>query len=396
MSLALAVPASEAQPRIFVVAGEVSGDLAAARLVREIRSACPGARISGAGGARMAEAGVDVVIDTSDWGIIGYLEAYVRVPIFASRLRHVLAEIPRRRPDGIVLVDFPGFNVRIARRVAHEIPTVYYFPPMAYGRKGNRAAKLAALPVRVLLPFAFEVDKYREAGADAVFVGHPAVDLVRRETSRDAVRATIGVPPDARLVALLPGSRPQEVKELLPAMLGAVAALRARDARVRGVIAQAAERLHHLIAAAVERSGADVPIVERRTYDLLGAADAAIVASGTATLEAALLEVPMVVVYRVARISYEIGRRVVTGTHIAMPNILAGRTIVPELLQGDVSAEEIARHLSPLLFDTATPDRMRAALRAAVATLGPPGALRRATAEVLRRCGVEWHDATMG
>jgi lipid-A-disaccharide synthase len=395
MTGARAASASEAAPTIFFVAGEVSGDMAAAAVAAEIRSLCPRARLIGAGGPRMAEAGVEVAIDTTDWGVIGYLEAYVRIPWFAARLRRVLHAIRSRRPDTLVLVDFPGFNVRVARRVAAAVPTVYYFPPMSYGRRGNRAAKLAGIPVRVLLPFRFELEKYLDARADAVFIGHPAVDAVRPSVTRDKVRADLGLADDARLVALLPGSRPQEVKSLLPEMLSAVALLRARDPRVRAVIAQAADQLTRWISPAVQRAEFAVPVVLGRPYDVLAAADAAIVASGTATLEAALLEVPMVVAYRVSRVTYEIGRRVVTIPRIAMPNILAGRSIVPELIQDAASGPNLARHAAPLLFDADAAARMRSDLRAAAGDLGPPGAIRRAALEVLRSCRVEFADATM-
>jgi lipid-A-disaccharide synthase len=370
-------------PTIFFLAGEVSGDVQAAHLARAIRELRPDARLVGAGGPRMAEAGVEVVQDTADWGVVGYIEAYIRIPVFARRLGATLRRIADNHPDVLVLVDFPGFNLQVARRVCRHIPTVYYFPPMAHGRRGNRAAVLSRLPVRVLVPFAFELERYRLAGADVTFVGHPAVDLVRPTVPREGFCREFGLDPDRPLVALLPGSRRQEVDALLPAMLGAVEIAAARVPGVQAAIALASEQLAPRVVRALRSSSASPAVVERRTYDLIGASDAAVVASGTATLEAALLGVPMVITYRVSRLTEWIARRIVTLPWIGMPNILAGRLIVPELLQSEARADRVADELIGLLADRQRSDRMRRDMKEAVANLGPAGALGRAAAEVV-------------
>jgi lipid-A-disaccharide synthase len=368
---------------IFFLAGEVSGDVQAAHLARAVRELRPDARLVGAGGPRMAEAGVEILEDTAEWGVVGYLEAYLRIPVFARRLRAILRRIAENRPDVLVLIDFPGFNLQVARRVCRHVRTVYYFPPMAHGRRGNRAEALSHLPVRVLAPFAFELERYRAAGADVTFVGHPAVDLVRPTVSRETFCREFDLDPHTPLVALLPGSRRQEVGSLLPMMLAALRIAAARIPGLQAAIALASERLAPRVAHELRSAHAATRVVTGRTYDLLAASQAAVVASGTATLEAALLGVPMVITYRVWRVTEWIARRIVTLPWIGMPNILAGRLIVPELLQRDARADRVAGELIGLLTDRERADRMRRDMKEAVAALGPAGALRRAAAEVV-------------
>ncbi|MCS7173695.1 MAG: lipid-A-disaccharide synthase [Armatimonadetes bacterium] len=366
--------------KVFLLAGEVSGDIAAAHLTRALRALEPRVEVVGGGGQRMREAGVRVVLDTSTWGVIGYLESYLRVPIFAERLWRVLRWIRQEAPDVLVLVDFPGFNLAVARHLSPQIPTMYYFPPMAYGRRSGRARKLARLPVRVLAPFPFEADLYREAGADVIFTGHPALDWVRPERSREEFCATLGLDATRPLVALLPGSRTQEVRALLPAMVGAVRIARQRVPGLQAVIARASETLERLIA----QHALDLPVIPGHPYDLLAASDAALVASGTATLEALILGTPMVVTYRVSRVTAWIARRIATVPWISLPNLLAGAEVVREMLQEQANPQALAEELLRIL-DPDHADRIRRVLGALRERLGPPGALERSAREVLAR-----------
>ncbi|MDR5709964.1 MAG: lipid-A-disaccharide synthase [Armatimonadota bacterium] len=366
--------------KVFLLAGEVSGDVAAAHLTRALRVLEPRVEVVGGGGERMRDAGVRVVLDTSTWGVIGYLEGYLRVPVFAGRLWRVLRLVRREAPDVLVLVNFPGFNLAVARHLSALIPTVYYFPPMAYGRRSNRARKLARLPVRVLAPFPFEAELYREAGADVVFTGHPALDWVRPQRSREELCAALGLDPARPLVVLLPGSRTQEVHTLLPIMVEAVRLARLRIPHLRAVIAQASGPLGPLIA----RHAGALPVLTGCTHDLLAAADAALVASGTATLEALILGTPMVVAYRVSRATAWIARRIATTPWISLPNLLAGEEVVREMLQDRANPQALAAELLRIL-DPHEAHRMRRALVALRERLGPPGALERSAREVLAR-----------
>jgi len=370
--------------RVFLLAGEASGDVQAAHLAEALGRLLPEVELVGAGGPRMAEAGVRLVLDTSDWGVVGYVEAYVRIPVFALRFRRVLGLLRELRPDVLVLVDFPGFNVRVAKAACRSVPTVYYFPPMTYGRKGQRARVLAGLPVKVLATFPFEYEAYRAAGADVVFVGHPAADLVGPTVPRDRLWEQLGLQPGVPLLALLPGSRLQEVRSLLPVQLAAYRLLRARGLAVQAAVAVASERLGPVVREILWRCGVEVPAPVGRTHDLLAHAQAAAVASGTATLEAAVLGAPAVVVYRVSRPTEWIARRVATVPWVSLPNLLAGRPVLRELLQGDCRPEPLADALQELLSDPARAEEVRRQLRTVAQALGPPGATDRAAQEVAR------------
>jgi len=370
--------------RVFLLAGEASGDVQAAHLAKALGWLLPEVELVGAGGPRMAEAGVRLVLDTSDWAVVGYLEAYVRIPLFALRFRRVLGLLRELRPDVLVLVDFPGFNVRVAKATCRSVPTVYYFPPMTYGRKGQRARVLAGLPVKVLATFPFEYEAYRAAGADVVFVGHPAADLVGSSVPRDRLWEQLGLQPGVPLLALLPGSRLQEVRSLLPVQLAAYRLLRERGLAVQAAVAVASEPLRPAVREILRRCGMQVPAPVGRTHDLLAHARAAAVASGTATLEAAVLGTPAVVLYRVSRPTEWIARRVATVPWVSLPNLMAGRPVLRELLQGDCRPEALADALQELLSDPARAEEVRRQLRTVAQALGPPGAADRAAQEVAR------------
>lgn len=375
-------------PRVFLLAGETSGDVHAAHLAEALRAQLPSVDLVGAGGPRMGQAGVRVLLDTSTWGVVGYLEAYVRVPLFVVRFRRVLELVRRTNPDVLVLVDFPGFNVFVARAVSRKVPTLYYFPPMVHGRRTRRARALAELPVRVMATFPFEYEAYKATGADVCFVGHPALDLARPSRPRRVLWEELGLKSELPLVALLPGSRPQEVRALLPVQLAACRLLQQRGLPLQAAVAVASEGLQPLVRAVLRRAGVELPAPTGFTYDLLAHADAAVVASGTATLEAAVLNTPMVVVYRVSRPTEWVARRVATLPWVSLPNLLAGRQLVPELLQDRCRAELVAAEVGRLLERHGEARQIRGELRQLVAALGPPGAVKRAAQEVLVRLGV--------
>lgn len=374
-------------PHIFVVAGEVSGDHQGGLLVTALRRLCPDVRVSGVGGRGMAASGVDVLVDTTRWGVIGYAEAYARLPAFALRFWKLVRLIERLRPDLLLLIDFPGMNRELVQRFAGRVPTVYWFPPQTYGRRGRSAARMARSAVRLLAVLPFEAEAYRQAGADVQFVGHPAVDapaMVR--VSRAALRAewasgTGGV------VGLLPGSRIQEVRVLLPPMLDAARLLRGAHGATF-VLALAARHLRRDVDRAVAAGGVPVRVVDGRALDVMAASDVVVVASGTAPVEAACLGIPMVVVYRVSRLTEWIARRFVVPPDLgregfSIPSITIGRPVVPELIQEAVTGPRIRVEVERLLTDRAVRERMSADLAEVRRRLGPPGVLERAAEAVL-------------
>ncbi len=374
-------------PHIFVVAGEVSGDHQGGLLVTALRRLCPDVRVSGVGGSGMAASGVDVLVDTTRWGVIGYAEAYARLPAFALRFWKLVRLIERLRPDLLLLIDFPGMNRELVRRFAGRVPTVYWFPPQTHGRRGRSAARMARSAVRLLAVLPFEAEAYRQAGADVQFVGHPAVDapaMVR--ASRAALRAEwasgTGV-----VVGLLPGSRIQEVRTLLAPMLDAARLFRGAHSATF-VLALAARHLRRDVDRAVAAGGVPVRVVDGRALDVMAASDVVVVASGTAPVEAACLGIPMVVVYRVSRLTEWIARRFVVPPDLgregfSIPSITLGRPVVPELIQEAVTGPRIRVEVERLLTDRAVRERMSADLAEVRRRLGPPGVLERAAEAVL-------------
>jgi lipid-A-disaccharide synthase len=373
--------------RILAVAGEVSGDHQGGRLAAALRRRRPDVAVLGVGGAEMAAAGVDVLVDSTRWGVIGYVETYIRLPVYLVRFLSLIRLIDRLRPDLLLLIDFPGMNRELVRHYSGRIPMVYFFPPHTYGRRGRSAARMAQARVRLLAVLPFEAEAYRRAGADVVYVGHPAVDAADAvAASREPLRqewAAGGGP----LIGLLPGSRTQEVRTLLPPMLEAAGRAREKYS-AQFVLPLAAPHLRRDVEKNVARSGVPVRLVDGRALDVMAAADALIVASGTAPVEAACVGVPMVVVYRLSRLTEWIVRRFVAPPDVgreglSIPSITVGRPIIPELIQDDVNGTRISAEVDRL-FDSTTRARIRADLAEVRRRLGPPGVLDRATAETLR------------
>lgn len=377
-----------AGPRLLIIAGEVSGDHQGALLARALHACRPDLTIAGVGGHEMAASGVDVLIESLEWGVIGYTEAYVRLPIFALRFWTLVRLVDRYRPDLLVLVDFPGMNRELVRHFSGRIPMVYFVPPQTAFRRGASAARMAGAAVRLLAVLPFEAQAYRRAGADVAFIGHPAVDAIRAPgPSAQQLREEWGIAGGV-VAGLLPGSRLQEIRRLLPPMLDAAGEMRAARC-VSWVLAVASPFLQDSVERAVSRSRAAVRVIRGRALDVMRAADVLVVASGTASVEAACAGVPMVVVYRLSRLTDWIARRFVVTPDVyrvgfSIPNIVLERRAVPELLNEEVSGARIRAEVDRLLDDAAARSRMRDDLAEVERRLGPPGVLERAAEETLR------------
>jgi len=371
---------------IMLSVGEASGDLHGEILCRALRSLDPGVRLVGMGGPRMARAGMEVLADPTAQAVVGMTEAVGRVPALYRAYRNLVRRIRRERPHALVLIDFPEFNMRLGR-AAHRagVPVLYFIPPQLWAWRPGRARQIAAFAARVLAIFPFERAIYEAAGAPVEFVGHPLLDAVPLDMERGQARGRLGVDPAVPMIGLLPGSRPGEVRRLLGPMFEAARILSERDARRRFVLglAPGVDRGRIEAAIATAGSGPRVDIVERLTHEVMAAADVLLVASGTATLEAALLGTSMVVCYRVSRTTLWIARRLALVPWISLPNVVAGRFVVPELLQDDVTGSRLAELVEPLLAggqESAAQQKAFAELRAA---LGEPGVGLRAARAVL-------------
>lgn len=346
-----------------MVAGESSGDLLGGELLSALRVRFPQLVAVGVGGNRMRASGLQGVFDINDLAVVGLVEVIRHFP----RLRQVFFSLVRllevERPRLLITIDLPDFNLMLAKRAkALGIPVVHYVSPQVWAWRRGRVARIARLLDHLLVLFPFEPDIYAKTALPVTFVGHPLTHLARSPHARDVVRDRLGMAPEEKLVVLLPGSRRGELQQLLVPLLATCRVVARQVPRVRFVLALAESLSSDDLATYwPEEQHAGPPVSVRRgeTYALLGAADAALVASGTATLEAALLGAPMVVVYRVNRLTYEIGRRLIQVPFISLANLVAGYGLVTERIQGEVCPDLLAQDVVGLLTDKERVERMR-------------------------------------
>jgi lipid-A-disaccharide synthase len=371
--------------RIMISCGEASGDLYAGALTAELQAREPDAEIFGFGGQRLKAAGGRLIGDFGGFSVTGLTEAVRVVPRSFAMLRRLVDAARELRPHVFVAIDFPDFNFKLMAALRRlGIPIVYYVSPQLWAWRPGRMETMKTHVDRVLVIFPFEEALYRNAGIEAQFVGHPLVDLARAGQPRPAFLHERGLVPDAPTVALLPGSRRNELERIVPVMADALPLIRARVPGVQFVVACAPGLSDHLFAPLVdEDSEADVVLVKDRSDDVLAACDVVITASGTATIQCTLHEKPMVVVYRLSPLTYRLGKPFVHVDTYAMPNLVAGHRIVPELIQNDFTAERTASETVAFLTDRELYERTRQALTHVREQLGEPGASSRAAAAVL-------------
>ena len=377
--------------KIMFSAGEASGDMHAAGVAKAIRETRPGVEMFGMGGSLMAAQDVRLVYDIKDLGYIGLVEIITALPKF-FRLRDFLRErMMEEKPDVLVCVDYPGFNMRLAK-VAHSlgIPVVYYIAPTIWAWHRSRGKDIAKYVTKVASIFPFEAEAYRAFGCDVAFVGHPLLDIVKPSMTKEEAYTRFGATENDINILLMPGSRLQEVTGLLDTMLRAVKVLKMRmpdietsGSRIRCFLPRAHTIDRSVLADILAKYDEDVTITEGDTYDLMGICRVALAASGTATLETAMMLLPTILMYRVSPVTFFIGKRLVNLTHLGLPNIIAGREVIPELLQGDVTPERAAELLASLLTDETRCGRMRDDLEEVCAALGKPGALERVARTVM-------------
>ena len=362
--------------------GEPSGDLYAGDLVQHLREQAGPLEVFGLGGDRLGAEGGRLLAHVRDLAVVGLLEVLRHVRHLRSVFRSLLEEVERERPAVAVLVDYADFNLRLARELKKRaVPVVYYVSPQLWAWRPGRMRAIRESVARMVVIFPFEEPLYRESGVPVTFVGHPLVDLARPATDRSAFLAAQGLEPTRPVLAVLPGSRRQEVAHNLPPIAGGLRLLRARRADLQLALAMAPS----LDPALFDRDLGGLPVtrVAGHTDALLSAASAGVVASGTATVEAALMDLPMVVVYRISPLTYALGRPFVSVPHYAMANLIAGHEVVKELIQTDFRPETVAREVLRLLEDPAWRTRVLEGLGRVRAQLGPPGASARAAAVVM-------------
>ncbi len=375
--------------KVVIITGEASGDLYGGKLAMAIKGLLPDVELEGMGGSNMLAAGVNLRFDMTDLSAIGVIEVVNTIPKFFRRLKEVSNYLETTKPDLLILIDFPEFNMRLAKAGKRlGIPTVYYIPPTAWAWRRGRAKTIARSVDKVISIFDFEAKVYQEAGNNVEFVGHPLLDIAVVERTKEEACQAFNLEPNRKIIGILPGSRKKEIEVLLPIMLAAVEEIRRQLPQTQFILPLAPT----LSNQDIPHSAFRIPhftIVENATYEVMNISDLLIVASGTATLEAACLQTPMIIVYKVNWLTCQLGKLLVhTGGFIGLPNIVAGKQVVPELLQDKANPEDICHYALDLLQDEKKKEAMLKELRQVREKLGSPEATRRAAEAAVK--WLEW------
>jgi len=368
--------------RVMIIAGEASGDLHGSGLVRELKKQNPSVDVVGVGGDRMAREGMRVVYHIRELGFMGFLEVIKHLP-FIKVMEHTLEQIVKfKQPEVLVLIDYPGFNLRFARKVKrYGMKIVYYISPQVWAWHASRIKKMKKLVDTMLVVFPFEVALYEKEGIPAEFVGHPLLEVLESNFNRKNFCKRYGIDSGKRILGLIPGSRKQEIERIFPVMLSA-ARMVAREEDVEIVVAVAPTLTEEYFKTMYEAG--DVRLVTAATYDVMQHSAFAMVTSGTATLETACFGTPMTVVYKTSWLTYIIGRLLVRVKNIGLVNIVAGKTIVPEFIQHRATPESLAGKALEILRNGERMNSMRKELAALRKKLGTAGASKRVARHVLQ------------
>ena len=373
-------------PRILIITGEASGDLHGANLAIALKALAPDAVLVGVGGARMHAAGVDVVEGIGHLDIIGLIgPSALRAVV--HRLKKVRRLLQSEAWDVVVLIDNPGLNfhfARIAKKAGHRV--VYYIAPQLWAWRPGRMRWMQRRVDHAIVTLPFEEPLYRAAGVPCTFVGHPLLDAVAVSYDRVGLRKQFGLDSSAPVIGLLPGSRVSEVQLLLPVLVQTVARLAGLYSELQVVMAQAGTIQDSLVDRLLADSPVKIRVIKHQPNEVMAAADVLLIASGTATLQAALVGTPMIIVYRAPRLTFWFARQLVRVKWIGLANLIAGRSIVPEVLQDEVTPERLTEEVLHLLRDRPAYREMQQALEQVRASLGEPGASERAAAVVLAEC----------
>lgn len=370
----------------MIVAGEASGDLHGSRLAAEIRRIAPKVALRGMGGPCMERQGVELLVSCSQVAVVGITEVFSRLPAIWRSLKILKAELARSRPDLLILIDFPDFNIHLAghaRRLG--IPVLYYISPQVWAWRRGRVRKICKRVSRMAVILPFEEAFYRKAGINAQYVGHPlmdARDYPELSADEDLTRTS-------PVVGVLPGSRVEEVKRLLPAMLGACGILERRFPGISFVLPRAESLPQGILESCLRGATVRPEIVLSGTCNALSRCHAAMVASGTATLETAVMGVPMVIVYKVSTLSYIVGRMVIRVPFIGLVNLVAERKVAVELIQHDVTPERLAEETARLLEDDKARGTAKEQLRVVRERLGEGGASLKTAIMALETAGLK-------
>ena len=369
--------------KIMLSAGEASGDLHGANLAEALKAVDPQVELIGMGGEQMRKAGVRIVYDIKNLGVIGIGEIIKKIPFFYKLRTFLVNTMKEEKPDALVCIDYPGFNMKLIEKAKKAgIPVIYYILPTIWAwhkSRGNVIAEYTDLAVSL---FPFEAEMYKKMGTNVVYGGHPLLDTVKPSMSKDEAYSFFGLQQGKKTVLFMPGSRVQEVQSLYGKMLAAGKLLQDKVEGLQFMVPKASTIDRHMLEEAAREANLEVHIGEERVYDMMNIADAAICASGTATLETALMGVPTLLVYRVNALTYWLSKILVHLDSIGLPNIISGHRIMPELWQDEVTPENIEAAVLPWLVDAAASEEARHLMTGVRCQMGEAGAVRR-TAEII-------------
>lgn len=373
-------------PKLMMVAGEASGDLHCAKLSEKLKELCPNLTLFGMGGKLMAQAGVQIDYDISDLSVMGITEVISKLPLVLSRLRGLKSLIDKRKPDAVVLVDFPDFNIRLLPYIhSRKVPVIYYIPPKAWAWRKKRAYVLAKYTSAIASIFPFETKVYKEAGANVHYVGHPLMDIVKPSLSKAEAYEKFGLDPHKPIVGLMPGSRKKEIKKLLGIMIDSARMIKSKIPDCQFILPVA-----HTIPRDMIPNLTNLPLViidNADVYNMMSITDIIIMASGTATLESAFMLAPMIVIYKVSNLSFMVMSRLVNPEvkSTTLPNIIAGKMIVPELLQNKASAINVSDIALRMLKNPNIIETQRNELIKVREQMGDIGAVERVARLILKQ-----------
>ncbi|MDD5236356.1 MAG: lipid-A-disaccharide synthase [Candidatus Omnitrophica bacterium] len=370
------------EKQILIIAGEPSGDLNAGNLTAAIKNIDPTIRISGLGGEYMRRAGAETYFDIKDFAVMGLFDVLKKLPKFIALKNFFLKKIKEENFSAVIFVDFSGFNLRLAKALDKKIPTIYYVSPQVWASRPGRCETIRKYISKMIVIFKFEKEFYKKHGIAVDFVGHPLLDIAKPTLAKEEFMKRYGLAADKINILLMPGSRKSEVLNILPIMLEACRLIK-KETAAQFVIAKPTNLEQALYAEILKNSGIDFKIIEGLTYDCLNIAHFCLVASGTATLETAIMQKPFVVIYKMGALNYLLYRPQVKVPYIGMVNIVAGKKIIPEFIQNNAQPKPIADYLLHTLHNPAMLSEINKNLSAVKASLGEPGASKRAAKIIL-------------
>lgn len=372
--------------RILIITGEASGDLHGANLAKALRAKDPHVSLVGVGGAAMEEAGVQLVKETRRFDVIGMVGPSIIIAVI-KRLLAMRRLFRSERWDAVVFIDHPGLNLRYAYFAkAAGLRVFYYIAPQIWAWGGVRIHLIKSRVDHALVILPFEKAIYDRAGIPCTFVGHPLLDAVESQYDAKSLRASFNLTSEGRVIALLPGSRTREVRDLLPILLEAAEKLARREPKTQFVLAQASTIQDNLLWSLLRQSSVPVTVVKEQASEVMAVADLALVASGTATLQAAVVGTPLILVYRLPPVTFVLACLLVRVRWIGLVNLVAGRTVVPELVQFEATGQRVYEEALRILENRAVYDVMKRSLAKVREALGEPGASARAAEVVLAAC----------